>query len=94
MAPSSRAVARAPGRVLLHQAVSSIYWGEKQGRGNRLSPVPFSPAWGWVLGKKEVAEEGKTPSLPALWSLGATPAGPAPGEGSEVRSDEQPPSGR
>lgn len=39
-----------------------------------------------MLGKKEVAEEGKRPSLPALWSLGATPAGPTPGEGPQVMS--------
>ena len=83
MAPSSGVAARAPGRVLLHQDVSSIYWGEKQGRGNHPSMAPFSPAQGWVLCKKEGAEEGKGPVLPALWSPGFTPAGPA------VKSDEQ-----
>ena len=38
---------------------------------------------------RQGAEEGKGPVLPALWSPGFTPAGPAPAGGPAVTSDEQ-----
>lgn len=88
-APSSGDAARAPGRVLFHQDVSSIYWGEKEGSGKHPWLVPFSPAglgcWEKkraLKGKMDEDSQHRGPSAP-----------PAAGGGPAVRIDGQHPSG-